>query len=407
MADPDREELLHRHTPQLIYDSQETYFADSAAEWTDAPGNTLKREDGTVLAAAKPGPGQAQLSLDFLRAGRYASRAKVSGGDAIGHATKDYLESYRALHPQERYRNRIYGRAVDGEDNLWLQYWFFYYYNDAPVRWIGYGKHEGDWEMIQLRIDGQGRPDLAVYAQHKEAGVREWVDVQKAGNGDTPLVYVARAAHASYFAPGNHWNDRADGGRPGPPLALEIVTDTAPAWIAWPGRWGDTKAASDLEGQSSPTGPCRHAQWQHPDELIARSVAAADRAPAPPGPTHPQMIRATRADDRARISYAFPGDDLAGATQLLVTVNSPDDPFPPVTYDVPIDKPSGTVEAPLALEDDRRYEIRVSAANDHGATTSAVRRDLLPRAVRTRRGGAARGSRRRGSAAKPARARQR
>jgi hypothetical protein len=400
MADPDRGELLHRHTPHLVYDSQETYFADSAAEWTDAPGNALKREDGTVLAAAKPAAGQAQLSLDFLRARRYASRANVNDSDVIGHAKKDYLDSYRQLHPQERYRNRIYGRAVDGEENLWLQYWFFYYYNDAPVRWIGYGKHEGDWEMIQLRVDAQGRPDLAVYAQHREAGVREWVDVQKAANGDTPVVYVARAAHASYFAPGNHWNDRADGGRPGPPLALEIVTDTTPGWIAWPGRWGDTKAPSELEGQSSPAGPCRHAQWTHPDRLIAQSVAAAARAPAPPGPTHPQTISVVRDGDKARVSYAFPGADLAGATELLVTVNSPDDPFPPATYALPIEQPSGTVEAPLPLEDDRRYEIRVSAANDQGAMTSSVRRDLLPRPSQPRRARARRTTRSKASRTK-------
>jgi hypothetical protein len=47
------EELLERHKPFLKYDSQESYFADSAAEWTDNPGNQLARADGTVLATAE------------------------------------------------------------------------------------------------------------------------------------------------------------------------------------------------------------------------------------------------------------------------------------------------------------------------------------------------------------------
>jgi len=69
MADLDVDELLERHKPHLVYDSQETYLADSAAEWTDAPGNALKRADGMILAAATPPDGQRQLSLDFLGQG--------------------------------------------------------------------------------------------------------------------------------------------------------------------------------------------------------------------------------------------------------------------------------------------------------------------------------------------------
>ena len=42
--------LLERHRPRLVYDSQEAYFADSAAIWTDSPTNVLGAADGTVLA---------------------------------------------------------------------------------------------------------------------------------------------------------------------------------------------------------------------------------------------------------------------------------------------------------------------------------------------------------------------
>ena len=376
---PEHADLLDRYKPHLVYDSQESYFADSSAEWTDAPGNVLMRADrNTVVAAATAAGAVAQLSLEFLGNVKYGNAEPVKPGDLIGHPDKNYLERYRQLHPQERYRNRMYGHAVEGSERLWLQYWFFYYYNDAPLKWIGYGKHEGDWEMIQLRLGDDSTPDLAVYAQHKEAGVREWRDVQRLDDGDTPVIYVARGAHASYFAPGHHWNDRADGGRPAPPLTLEIVEADDPAWIAWPGVWGDTQADSDIEGQSSPDGPCRHNQWADPDSLIPKAAEVAER-PAPKAPpAHPQTVTVARVDQKAQVDYVFPGESLGRVQRLLVTVNSPDDHFPPATYELPIDKPRGTVEVPLPLEDDQHYEVQVSAIDEDGVSTSAVRRDLEP-----------------------------
>ena len=76
-------ELLERYKPQLIYDSQESYFSDSAAEWTDAPGNVLQRSNGkTTLAAATPEGDEAQLSLDFLAKRRYPTGRPVQKTDS-------------------------------------------------------------------------------------------------------------------------------------------------------------------------------------------------------------------------------------------------------------------------------------------------------------------------------------
>jgi hypothetical protein len=66
------------------------------------------------------------------------------------------------------------------------------------------------------------------------------------------------------------------------------------------------------------------------------------------------------------------------APSLLVTVNSPDDQFPPATYSLEIEKPSGTVAAPLPLLPERRYDIIVSASDKDGVLTGAVRRGLAP-----------------------------
>jgi hypothetical protein len=182
----------------------------------------------------------------------------VRDGDRIGDPGKNYRAQYvalRAAHPE--LRNRMYGHAVEANGHLWLQYWFFYFYNDYNLA-LGIGLHEGDWEMIQLRIH-DGAPDLAVYAQHRQAEKRPWAQVTRVpGDPNRPMVYVARGSHASYFEPGFHqteaWYDLADGKRNSPRTTLEIVTDDQPAWIAWPGVWGDTRARVGGHRPAEPEG---------------------------------------------------------------------------------------------------------------------------------------------------------
>ena len=72
-------------------------------------------------------------------------------------------------------KNRVYGRAVEADGRLWLQYWLWYFYNDYSLA-LGAGLHEGDWEMVQFRMNGD-QPDIAVYAQHSHAEKRRWPDV--------------------------------------------------------------------------------------------------------------------------------------------------------------------------------------------------------------------------------------
>ena len=247
----DLAQLLQRHTPVLRYDSQEPYFADAASEWTDNPGNQLKRADGTVIAAATPTSGQPLLSLGFLGPAHYADGDAALAGDRIGVTSKDYAAQARAMHAQPQYANRVYGHAATGTDGrLWLAYWFFYFYNDYNLigPFIKAGLHEGDWEMIQLQLDPTGAvPDLAVYAQHAHAGQRPWSQVERVG--EQPVIYPARGSHASYFSADVHWTgdwfDFADGKRPAPPLTLEILSDVAgvDGWASWPGMWGGTQPA--------------------------------------------------------------------------------------------------------------------------------------------------------------------
>ena len=382
-------QLLQRHAPVLRYDSQEPYFADAASEWTDNPGNQLKRADGTVIAAATPTGGQPALSLGFLGPARYANGAPAHADDRIGVTSKDYVAQAQAMHAQPRYSNRVYGHAATGSEDgrLWLAYWFFYFYNDYNLigPFIKAGLHEGDWEMIQLRLDPTGAvPDLAVYAQHTHAGQRPWNQVERVG--DQPVVYPARGSHASYFSAGAHWTgawfDFADGKRLAPPLALQILSDVADVdgWAVWPGLWGGTTPPPDDTNpldDSSPSGPGGHAQYKNPDVLLATAVAheaALAAAPAPPPPTAP-TVSATAVGRDLQVTY---DTHTVAPSGLVVAVGDLHDPAPPTIHRVPIDTSSGTVTIPDAGADaSQTVHVSVATTDSSGspATPTSVRAD--------------------------------
>ena len=374
----DSEALLRRYQPQLRYDSNEAFFADSAAEWTDNPPNTLTRDfrddrPGELLAAAKPQSGQAQLSLDFLAPSHYANGKSVEATDFIGCSRRDYRDQYVALRQDHAYANRMYGRVKEDRGRVWLQYWFFYFYNDYNLAG-GFGLHECDWEMVQFRMGEGGEvPDLAVYAQHRWAEVAPWGEVEKVeGEPDTPIVYVARGSHAAYFSAGFHeteaWYDLADGKRNTPKLELEIVGDEKPPWATWPGLWGGTRARISGLETGSPTAPWRHGQWAHPAELLegARTVKHGSAAPPP-------SVRVSRAGDHLELTYDFRRHPERRPDRLVVTVNSQDDSVQPRTFTFVIDTAlSGTIATTVELKPTQHYDVYVSAVDVEGKPTESA-----------------------------------
>ncbi len=347
------DELLRRFTPRLRYDSNEQYFADSPAQWTENPGNELRRTGGKLIARAP------DLTLGFLDPETYLDGQKVEKGDYIGDPKRDYRRQYVKLRmARPELKNRVYGRAAeDGDGRLWLQYWLWYFYNDYALA-LGSGLHEGDWEMVQLRLH-DGEPDLAVYAQHTHAEKRPWHEV-KTLEGH-PLVFVARGSHASYFEAGFHtteaWYDLADGKRKSPDLELEILDGDGPGWARWTGRWGDTQPR--LPGgvhQPSPTGPGAKRQWADPASILD-SARVAERHDPPEGPE----IAITRAGDWMRIEF-----DFERAAQpprsLVVTVNSRDeDGVPPRTYTFTLeDTISGTLRTRIPTDPAKHYDVYTS-----------------------------------------------
>ncbi|MGH2900161.1 MAG: Vps62-related protein, partial [Solirubrobacteraceae bacterium] len=321
------DDLLARFAPALRYDSNEQFFADSAAQYTDAPGMQLRRvpnlaKAGAVIASAEPAGNEDRLSLGYLGPKTYGGGAKVEKTDVLGVRGRDYRAQYVRLRTaRPDLNNRIYARAAEVNGRLWLQYWVWYFYNDYQLA-LGFGTHEGDWECIQLRmgIDGDV-PDVAVYAQHRHGEKRPWAQVERLRGTDTPVVYVARGSHAAYFEAGYHqteaWYDIADGKRPAPKLTVEIVSDATHPWMRWPGRWGDTTPRDrklDLD-QSSPTGPGTKKHWRNPDSLLDNAKASVLRAP----PRAPDVRLARGKGNRLVIDYDFSARTISPRA-LVVTV---------------------------------------------------------------------------------------
>jgi len=169
---------------------------------------------------------------------------------------------------------RRIARAPGG--GTWRQYWLFYADNPQDRGILRTGRHRGDWELVQFRLDVRGRPREAVYAQHSGAERCPWAKVERLAG--RPVVYVANGSHAAYFRAGvrdRPWpdpNDEADGAGPVLRPGVQPVTATSPRWMAWPGRWGPTRAGWVPAESDSPRGPAHQPDsWESP-EAFARAA---------------------------------------------------------------------------------------------------------------------------------------
>jgi hypothetical protein len=300
-------QLLSRYTPTLKYEAGGDGFrADSAAEITnnyvstDGSSGSCPRISGpsysNYLMQAQEPPAQGfrgfaasdprlrcpTLNLRFLGP-TYPNGVAANVRDFLDEHNGTESHDAARLHRNPAYRNQVYGRAIRSGGRLWLQYWFFYYFN--PQNEAGIGVHEGDWEMIELGVNDNGLPFRASYAQHDGHEVCPWSDVFK--NGTSPLVYVADGSHASYFSSGverrgflpddnHHGNGPAaspNATDPAAHLTLKNISKPGPRWLRWPGKWGASGA--------SPSGPKFQDAWTHPKGHAQSTTSGAHSCVAP------------------------------------------------------------------------------------------------------------------------------
>jgi hypothetical protein len=177
----------------------------------------------------------------------------------------------------------------DRPDELVLQYWSFWYFND----WNN--THEGDWELVQLVFPAstaeealEVEPSSVGYSQHEGGERAGWDDDKLDKDGSHPIVFPSAGSHASYFGSalylGRNGNegfgcDNTDGPsrRIDPDVILlpeEPVSDpdSPLAWTAFSGRWGE-RHAGPFNG---PDGPYQKGRFTRPmdwhDDLRSSSV---------------------------------------------------------------------------------------------------------------------------------------
>jgi hypothetical protein len=325
--------LLERWRPALHYDPQEPYRPISAHSITDFPGNLLVLSDGTVLAR-QGGSGDARLRLELLEG--YPGNLEPSGGDRLDEAP-DELAAARRFQEDPGYSNRSYGRIASHGGYTWLQYWLWLYYN--PKHLLGFGRHEGDWELVQVGLDPTGLPELVTCSQHETGEARPWKRVHKLPyeDGEHPEIFVAPFSHACYFQAGAHpyagGIDNPDGSRP----ALLPQVEELGKWLSWPGRWGNSEGvlapiSKGKLGGRSPASPGRQGtRWQRPLAYhkqgerisiwrkVGRGIRLAGKA------TYPKLKRlsARISDQLLIVDYELDRSPLRPASQLYVTVHRP------------------------------------------------------------------------------------
>ena len=264
-------EALHKYRPVMKFDSGEKFFPVRAEAITNHEGNRLTREDGDLIKERDNGRG---LSIRYLRPGSYPS-ADVHGDkdvrksdrvNALGRKPGDFEDD------DKRFRFAVYTRIHYLKDGTrttgaWLQYWFYYYYNDYP----GTDKfdHEGDWEMVQIQVNAEGTPRLAVYARHGSGMVSKWEDVEKDPRGKVrPVIYVALGSHASYFHARPCFHDANVDGKKDLRTyrVIRFGSRSTRLWLEWPGRWGGS--------DDSPQGPKQQSgnMWHNPTRFYEDSL---------------------------------------------------------------------------------------------------------------------------------------
>ena len=417
--------LLDRYKPELVFDSQESYFSDSAAEivenWGNESGlweeegfepyeNVLLDEDesspGNELAKAGPRLNGA-FHLDLAALGtKYPNEAESDDNDWIderGDDEETYVEDAHALESYGGFKNRSYAMLFKGSSGkIWLQYWYWYYYNSLGVK--GVGVHEGDWESVQIGLDSEYKPDVVILSEH-DGQVKCDVEEEEIELNETgaPIVYLGRGSHANYAKPGVYYlpvvgydHVNGEGGSVTP-----TVEDlgASPSWLSWEGHWGHSDPESPWplsEGEAtSPQGPAFHGAWTDPDgyaesaddcfanfdEEESKGEGARAARSAVPAPA----ISATDLEGRhPQVTYRVPGGHDGEWPKLILSVDEKGDGLLPSTKVIERLGAREETTLPYKVNPKRESAILASLVYQDGTRSPVVRRRLPPGSATSR-----------------------
>lgn len=264
--------LAELYSPELVTQRDDLFQPGPVESMLEMPGTFLRSfGNDDFIPVANPVYSDlrtnqaAGLHIDL--AGSTLATNSLCGIDRHSLYTGYLAPPYDKRHD---YPRTTYARIVphaEGTEYMVIQYWLFYLANDHNNLF-----HEGDWEMIEVVLDGGLEPLGAAYSQHHDGRWRDWDDIEGTDDDSHPVAYVAQGSHANYFKPGKKWlvfpvawdNTDAAGERRllEDILILPESADGTPGfeWLGYEGLWGErtdhTQACSfgqvELNGSSAP-----------------------------------------------------------------------------------------------------------------------------------------------------------
>ena len=260
---------LERYAPVLYFHPEEDYYTDSIYSMLNESDLMFRWNNGSRELNLSGPVDQSQLPGPNNTGKHYLD---------MWNATPAPLgESWRAEKPDpDRFTDypfTVYGRQVEVDNYIVLQYWFFYPYNNWK------NCHEGDWERIQIICDKDTETPIDVtFGQHHGGKTYPWDDIVDVGLiAEThPKVFPAVGSHASYPDVGSYYmivgyDYTSDTGLVSYPINYVSESDIPtgnkkgytltdisgePSWVKWSGIWGYyVPGRTGGRGQSGPPSP--------------------------------------------------------------------------------------------------------------------------------------------------------
>lgn len=237
MSPDEQLELLRRFAPTLHFDALERWRPDRVERYLER--STVLDGSDRPIAGTPPAEramrergDERRARLEPLLGGPDLDTQRRSNGMLGAYGGDQDLSAAGVAH----------GRVIGDGGALFLQYWLFY--PDNPCV-LPDGRHDGDWELVQVRAERGGAGFQATQVTLAEHGkpVTRAVDPAEAARG--PDVYVAVDSHACYHLEGAHPMvplsdvcEPAGAARAKPTIVpLPIAADKRD-WAHWSGRWG-------------------------------------------------------------------------------------------------------------------------------------------------------------------------
>ncbi len=244
---------LERYAPILYFHPYENYYTDSIGSMLNESNLTLyKTKDDREFILENP-------TTDDLASHNtnkyYTDMQDAEPGFGLVYSDGSW-QSITAIPPDPirfaGYQYTIYGRQVEVDDYIVLQYWFFYPYNN----W--WNCHEGDMERVQIILDkATETPQRVTFGQHWGGETVTWNEVSLMSETH-PEVFVGVGSHSSWPTDGNHafasfFNDMITvtdyTSSTGLPLFPDCISSSwnnytivnissEPSWVKWLGKWG-------------------------------------------------------------------------------------------------------------------------------------------------------------------------